>query len=54
MTPQIPPLELLRLPDGAIRLSIGAITGTVSSDHLIEPKAEQLRSAWLRQATAPS
>jgi|TARA_R110001592_G_scaffold11290_2_gene56144 hypothetical protein len=36
------------LEDGSVSVSVGNITGVVSSYHLIEPKAHQLQKAWLR------
>jgi hypothetical protein len=36
-----PTLE--NLSDGSVRVCIGAACGTVSSHHLVEPKANQLR-----------
>lgn len=35
------------LPDGAIRICIGELCGTVQSGHLVEQKTHQLQAAWL-------
>lgn len=43
-----PALVLQMLPDGAIHLTFGDQTGTVSSHHLVHTKAGQLRQAWRR------
>jgi len=43
----IPPVEHSVLPDGSIVIRIGHLFGTVSSGHLIEPKVNQLKTAWL-------
>lgn len=43
-----PALVLQMLPDGAIHLTFGDQTGTVSSHHLVHTKARQLRQAWRR------
>ena len=34
------------LNDGSVQISIGEVSGTVSSHHLIEPKLRQLRLFW--------
>jgi hypothetical protein len=36
------------LEDGSVSISVGNITGIVSSMHLIAPKAHQLQKAWLK------
>lgn len=43
----IPPVEHSVLPDGSIVIRIGDLFGTVSSGHLVEPKVNQLKTAWL-------
>ena len=43
-----PDVETLSLEDGCVRVTVGDQMGTVSSFHLVEPKANQLREAWLR------
>lgn len=43
-----PTLVLQMLPDGAIHLTFGDQTGTVSSHHLVQQKGRQLKAAWLR------
>ena len=40
------------LEDGRVSISVGNITGIVSSMHLIQPKAHQLQKAWLKQQAA--
>jgi hypothetical protein len=42
-----PMLWIEVLNDGAIQLTFGDQVGIVSSHHLIHPKAEQLRQAWI-------
>lgn len=44
----IPAVELMQLPDGCTEVRVGDQVGIVSSCHLVEPKANQLREAWLR------
>lgn len=43
-----PTLVLQMLSDGAIHLTFGDQTGTVSSHHLVQQKGRQLKAAWLR------
>jgi len=38
-----------RNSDGSITIWIGDVKGTVSSDHLTEPKLHQLQQAWLQK-----
>lgn len=45
---KIPPTQTFRHDDGSIEVRVGDVIGTVSSDHLVEPKAHQLQAAWLR------
>ena len=44
---QIPASEFECLMDGSVRVRVGDQVGVVSSFHLVEPKANQLRKAWL-------
>lgn len=37
------------LEDGSILVRFGHLAGIVSSSHLVEPKINQLRSAWIRE-----
>jgi hypothetical protein len=44
-----PPVAVLTsLPDGAIRITVGGVTGTVHSDHLVPQKLNQVVAAWRR------
>ena len=49
----IPNAKISNEPDGCVRIKIGEganmVQGVVSSHHLVEPKIQQLRDAWLRQ-----
>ena len=45
---KIPPTQTFRHDDGSIEVRVGDVIGTVSSDHLIEPKTHQLQAAWLK------
>lgn len=36
------------LDDGCVRVWVGDESGVVSSFHLVEPKANQLKKAWLQ------
>ena len=47
MTPEIPETITHTLEDGCVCVIVGDITGVVSSFHLVEPKANQLRKVWL-------
>ena len=47
MAPEIPETITQTLEDGCVCVIIGDITGVVSSFHLVEPKANQLRKVWL-------
>lgn len=44
---QTPASEFEALMDGSVRVRVGDQVGVVSSFHLVEPKANQLRKAWL-------
>lgn len=44
----IPVVETENLEDGCVRVRVGDQVGTVSSHHLVEPKAHQLMVAWLK------
>ena len=46
-TLQIPETITHTLEDGCVCVIVGDITGVVSSFHLVEPKANQLRKVWL-------
>lgn len=37
------------LEDGCVCITVGDLTGVVSSMHLIEPKVHQLQKAWLER-----
>lgn len=43
-----PDPQIKRNDDGSITIWIDDISGTVSSDHLVEPKIHQIRAAWTR------
>ena len=47
MAPEIPETITQTLEDGCVCVIVGDITGVVSSFHLVEPKANQLRKVWL-------
>jgi hypothetical protein len=52
MTPVAPSLPhpiYTYTEDGMIEIRLGDIIGTVSSDHLKQPKLHQLQVAWLRK-----
>jgi hypothetical protein len=49
---ELPPTETETLEDGCVRVRVGDQTGTVSSFHLVEPKANQLIVAWLNARAA--
>lgn len=51
-TVEYPPTETQCLDDGCIRVCVGNQVGTVSSFHLVEPKVNQLRAAWLAKSSA--
>ena len=51
-TVEYPPTETQCLDDGCIRVCVGNQVGTVSSFHLVEPKVNQLRAAWLAKRSA--
>lgn len=44
-----PETETVSLDDGCVQVKVGDQSGVVSSYHLVEPKANQLRTAWLRE-----
>lgn len=46
---EFPETEAVSLEDGCVQVRVGDQTGVVSSFHLVEPKANQLRTAWLRE-----
>jgi len=37
------------MEDGCVAITVGNLTGVVSSVHLVEPKANQLRQRWLEE-----
>ena len=37
------------MEDGCVSVTVGHLTGVVSSAHLAEPKANQLRQRWLQE-----
>lgn len=47
----IPQIEIMNLADGCVEIRVGNQKGVVSSFHLIEPKANQLRAAWIKANT---
>ena len=49
---ELPPVETESLEDGCVRVRVGDQMGTVSSFHLVEPKANQLVAAWLKARAA--
>ena len=51
---ELPPVETESLEDGCVRVKVGDQTGVVSSWHLVEPKANQLMAAWLKERAQSS
>jgi hypothetical protein len=49
----IPNARISNEPDGCVRIRIGEgnmmVEGVVSSHHLVEPRINQLRTAWLNK-----
>ena len=49
----IPNARISNEPDGCVRIRIGEgdmmVEGVVSSHHLVEPRINQLRTAWQRK-----
>jgi|DEB0MinimDraft_3_1074331.scaffolds.fasta_scaffold01030_9 hypothetical protein len=45
---ELPSVETFTLEDGCVRVQVGDQSGVVSSFHLVEPKANQLKDAWIR------
>jgi hypothetical protein len=45
--PEPPEAVTTFMEDGCVAVTVGNLTGVVSSAHLVEPKAEQLRKRWL-------
>lgn len=45
---ELPAVEVTYLDDGCVQVRVGDQVGTVSSGHLLEPKANQLKEAWIR------
>lgn len=43
-----PTPETRFLEDGSVEIRVGDLLGWVSSSHLLETKARQLQTAWLR------
>ena len=43
----IPNAKIRNLDDGCVQITVGNISGTVSSHHLVEPKLRQLRLLWI-------
>ena len=37
------------LEDGCVSVTVGCLSGVISSMHLIEPKVHQLQKAWLER-----
>jgi len=37
------------MEDGCVLVTVGNLTGVVSSAHLVEPKENQLRQRWLEE-----
>ena len=37
------------MEDGCVSVTVGNLTGVVSSAHLVEPKENQLRQRWLEE-----
>ena len=44
-----PETEMAFMEDGSVSVTVGNLTGVVSSAHLAEPKANQLRQRWLQE-----
>ena len=42
----MPNAKIRNLDDGCVQITVGNISGTVSSHHLVEPKLRQLRLLW--------
>lgn len=53
MTPEVPEVITHTLEDGCVSVIVGDITGVVSSFHLVEPKANQLRKIWIDRHVVP-
>ena len=49
---ELPPTETFILDDGCVEVRVGDQVGIVSSFHLVEPKANQLITAWLIKHTS--
>lgn len=47
LMPEPPEAVTTFMEDGCVAVTVGNLTGVVSSAHLVEPKAEQLRKRWL-------
>jgi len=45
--PELPETVTTFMEDGCVAISVGDLTGVVSSAHLIAPKEHQLQKAWL-------
>ncbi len=47
--PELPETVTTFMEDGCVAISVGDLTGVVSSAHLVEPKEHQLQKAWLER-----
>lgn len=45
----IPEAVTTVLEEGCVSITVGDLTGVVSSMHLIQPKVHQLQKAWLER-----
>ena len=46
---ELPETEMTFMEDGCVFVTVGNLTGVVSSAHLVEPKENQLRQRWLEK-----
>lgn len=53
MTDLMPEPQISCLDDNTVQIKFGPLIGYVSSFHLIEPKLNQLKTAWLQSLYRP-
>lgn len=53
MTDLMPEPQISCLDDNTVQIKFGPLIGYVSSFHLIEPKLNQLKTAWLQSLHRP-
>jgi hypothetical protein len=46
---ELPKTVTTFMEDGCVSVTVGHLTGVVSSAHLVEPKENQLRQRWLQE-----